>query len=83
MTYYLTKPHTSSPLDKDSVDSGDLVFYCAKYIDFILETPHLVVPRTCFCDLKPNAQFHNPTITTSGRKVTRAERKREEEEKRR
>ena len=27
-----------------------------------------------FCDLKPHAKFRNPTITTSGRKVTTAER---------
>ena len=34
-----------------------------------------------FCDLKPHAKFHNPTITPSGRKVTEAEEEREREEK--
>ena len=34
-----------------------------------------------FCDLKPHAKFGNPTITHSGRKVTRRrEREREGEE---
>ena len=28
-----------------------------------------------FCELKPHAKFWNPTIPPSGRKVTRAERK--------
>ena len=27
-----------------------------------------------FCELKPHAKFRNPTLTPSGRKVTRAER---------
>jgi hypothetical protein len=35
------------------------------------------------CELKPHANLHNPTITPSGRKVTKAERrKREGREKR-
>ena len=33
-----------------------------------------------FCELKPHAKFWNPTITPSGRKVTRR-REREREEK--
>jgi hypothetical protein len=38
-----------------------------------------------FCDLKPYAKFHNPTITPSGRKVTRQRerKKRRKREKRR
>ena len=39
-----------------------------------------------FCDLKPHAKFHNPTITPSWRKVSveeerKKERKKEEREK--
>jgi hypothetical protein len=31
-----------------------------------------------FCELKPHAKFLNPTITPSGTKVTRAERRERE-----
>ena len=34
-----------------------------------------------FCDLKPQANFRNPTITPSGRKVTTSERRKKEEKK--
>ena len=41
--------------------------------------PHFFYPKSYFsCDLKPHAKFQNPTITPSGRKVTR----RKEREKR-
>ena len=33
-----------------------------------------------FCDLKPHTKFQNHTITSSGRKVTRAERERKRKE---
>ena len=37
-------------------------------------------PKSYFCcDLKPQAKFHSPTITSSGRKVSEAERKKERE----
>ena len=39
-------------------------------------------PKSYFlCDLKPHAKFKNPTITPSGRKVSEAEREKEEREK--
>jgi hypothetical protein len=34
-----------------------------------------------YCDLKPQAKFQNHTITPSGRKVSVAERKKEEKKK--
>ena len=38
--------------------------------------PKFVLPQILsFCDLKPNTKFRNPTITTSGRKVTAPERR--------
>jgi hypothetical protein len=32
-----------------------------------------------FCNLKPKAKLHNPTLTPSGRKVTQQKREREKE----
>ena len=39
--------------------------------------PHPQKKSYLFCDLKPYAKFQNTTITPSGRKVTRAETKKE------
>ena len=33
-----------------------------------------------FCELKPHAKFQNPTITSSGRKVMAAERRKKEKQ---
>jgi hypothetical protein len=46
-------------------------------------TPEFVFTQNLIflCELKPHAKFWNPTISPSGRKVTAAEREREEEKK--
>jgi hypothetical protein len=46
--------------------------------------PILFYPKSYFfCDLKPHAKFWNPTITPSGRKVTRRRERREKRKKHR
>jgi hypothetical protein len=49
------------------------------HVTYEISTPgHAHARPNLLCDLKPHAQFGNPTITPSGRKVTTSEEKKRE-----
>ena len=52
-----------------------------KYQDIALASKHDGHKSYFVFNLKPHAQFGNPTITSSGRKVTTSERRKKREKK--